>query len=59
MLSIQDVGFRYGNRQVLKNINIQLQKGRLLPLLARVGLGKQLFLTLLQESSMSKKVRLS
>lgn len=27
MLSIQDVGFRYGNRQVLKNINIQLQKG--------------------------------
>lgn len=59
MLSIQDVGFRYGNRQVLKNINIQLQKGRPLPLLARVGLEKQPFLTSLQELSMPNKVRLS
>ena len=38
MLSIQDVGFRYGNRQVLKNINIQLQKGETVAIIGPSGL---------------------
>ena len=40
MLSIQDVGFRYGNRQVLKNINIQLQKGETVAIIGPSGVGK-------------------
>jgi ABC-type nitrate/sulfonate/bicarbonate transport system ATPase subunit len=40
MLSIQDVGFRYGDRQVLKNINIQLQKGETVAIIGPSGVGK-------------------
>lgn len=40
MLSIQDVGFRYGNRQVLKKINIQLQKGETVAIIGPSGVGK-------------------
>lgn len=59
MLSIQDVGFRYGNRQVLKNINIQLQKGETVAIIGPSGVGKTTLLTSLQELSMPNKVRLS
>ena len=40
MLSIQDVGFHYGNHQVLNNINIQLQKGETVAILGPSGVGK-------------------
>lgn len=40
MLSIQDVGFHYGNHQVLNNINIQLKKGETVAILGPSGVGK-------------------
>lgn len=47
MIQIQNLGFSYGNFPVLKNINLQLEEGRIYGLLGENGVGKTTLLTLL------------
>lgn len=47
MITIKDLGFRYGAAPVLKNITMTLGEGRIYGLLGENGVGKTTFLTLL------------
>ncbi|MBE6230805.1 MAG: ATP-binding cassette domain-containing protein [Bacteroidales bacterium] len=47
MITIKDLGFSYGERNVLKNINMTLEEGRIYGLLGENGVGKTTLLTLL------------
>ena len=47
MITIKDLGFRYGATPVLKNISMTLEEGRIYGLLGENGVGKTTLLTLL------------
>ncbi len=47
MITIKDLGFAYGEKVVLKNINLELQEGCIYGLLGENGVGKTTLLTLL------------
>ena len=47
MIQIKDLGFSYGEKAVLKNINMKLEEGRIYGLLGENGVGKTTLLTLL------------
>ena len=47
MIQIKDLGFSYGEKAVLKNINMNLEEGRIYGLLGENGVGKTTLLTLL------------
>ena len=47
MIEIKDLGFSYGQVPVLKNISMNLEKGRIYGLLGENGVGKTTLLTLL------------
>ena len=47
MITIKDLGFSYGETNVLKNINMRLEEGRIYGLLGENGVGKTTLLTLL------------
>ncbi|MGM9736183.1 MAG: ATP-binding cassette domain-containing protein [Candidatus Cryptobacteroides sp.] len=47
MIEIKDLGFSYGQTPVLKNISMNLEKGRIYGLLGENGVGKTTLLTLL------------
>ena len=47
MITIKDLGFRYGTVPVLKNITMTLKEGRIYGLLGENGVGKTTLLTLL------------
>lgn len=47
MITINDLGFRYGEKTVLKNITMSLEEGRIYGLLGENGVGKTTLLTLL------------
>ena len=47
MIEIKDIRFNYGNIDVLKNINITLEEGKIYGLLGENGVGKTTLLTLL------------
>ena len=47
MIQIKDLGFSYGDKTVLKNINMELEEGRIYGLLGENGVGKTTLLTLL------------
>lgn len=47
MITINDLGFRYGEKTVLKNITMTLEEGRIYGLLGENGVGKTTLLTLL------------
>ena len=47
MIEIKDLAFSYGSNEVLKNINISLQEGKIYGLLGENGVGKTTLLTLL------------
>lgn len=47
MIQIKDLGFSYGDKAVLKNINMNLVEGRIYGLLGENGVGKTTLLTLL------------
>lgn len=47
MVSINDLGFSYGNKLVLKNITMTLEEGRIYGLLGENGVGKTTLLSIL------------
>ena len=47
MIQIKDLGFSYGEKPVLKNIDMTLEEGRIYGLLGENGVGKTTLLTLL------------
>ena len=47
MIQIKDLGFSYGEKAVLKNINMKLEEGCIYGLLGENGVGKTTLLTLL------------
>ena len=47
MIKVNDLAFSYGQNQVLKNINLELEDGRIYGLLGENGVGKTTLLTLL------------
>ena len=47
MIQIKDLGFSYGEKNVLKNIDMKLEEGRIYGLLGENGVGKTTLLTLL------------
>ena len=47
MISIENLAFSYGRKEVLRNINLELEKGRIYGLLGENGVGKTTLLTLL------------
>ena len=47
MIEIENLAFRYGSVEVLKNINLKLENGRIYGLLGENGVGKTTLLTLL------------
>lgn len=47
MITIKDLGFSYGETNVLKNISMKLEEGRIYGLLGENGVGKTTLLTLL------------
>lgn len=47
MITINDLGFSYGEKSVLKNITMTLEEGRIYGLLGENGVGKTTLLTLL------------
>lgn len=47
MIEIKNIAFSYGNLQVLKNISLTLEQGRIYGLLGENGVGKTTLLTLL------------
>ena len=47
MITIENLGFSYGEMPVLKNISMQLEEGRIYGLLGENGVGKTTLLTLL------------
>ena len=47
MISIENLAFSYGRKQVLKNITMTLEKGKIYGLLGENGVGKTTLLTLL------------
>lgn len=47
MIKVNDLAFGYGQNQVLKNINLELEDGRIYGLLGENGVGKTTLLTLL------------
>jgi len=59
MITIKNLGFSYGSKAVLRNINLTLEKGKIYGLLGENGVGKTTLLTLLcglknvQEGSIS------
>ena len=46
MITINDIAFSYGDKNVLKNISLKLEKGRIYGLLGENGVGKTTLLTL-------------
>ncbi len=47
MIKVENLGFSYGNKLVLKNISLELQNGNIYGLLGENGVGKTTLLTLL------------
>ena len=47
MIQIKDLGFAYGDKAVLRNIDMKLEEGRIYGLLGENGVGKTTLLTLL------------
>ena len=46
-ITLQDVGFRYGSRQVIRNLNLQIQPGEMIGLVGHSGSGKSTLVNLI------------
>ena len=46
-IDIQDVGFRYGNRAVIRNLNLTIQPGEMIGLVGQSGSGKSTLVNLI------------
>lgn len=46
-ITLQDVGFRYGSRQVIRNLNLDIQPGEMIGLVGHSGSGKSTLVNLI------------
>ena len=46
-ITLQDIGFRYGSRQVVRNLNLEIQPGEMIGLVGHSGSGKSTLVNLI------------
>lgn len=55
MLSCKGIYKRYGNKEVLKGINLDIEKGKIYGLIGRNGVGKTTLLSIMTGQSMASE----